>query len=373
MITTRRINEYDTVIVCYVKDNDDKPQPFYLHDEFKPELTMMNRNNLGDYINMALFRSSGRYPVSEKIINAVYYAIVNGKKLTVDNCQADVYQYYENAMSYINRNLPTCFIAEKGARFYVSPTLKKNQRDFIIATGPAGVGKSWLAADFCNTYRFHWPDRPIYLISAKDKDEAFDTYKGIKRIKVEELKEFIGWLPDDEEKDKKKKEKEKEKLEKDRVRAAKKQKITIEELRDDQLMIEGPPSEEKKANDYNQCLFVFDDIEHIKPEELKKRVYDFKAYLTQVKRSSEVDIFLCNHMHMNYRETRDELNECTAVVLYPRAGTVYHMKNYLTKYLALDNDQINRIIDAKHRWVMVYKNHPITVVTENEIWIIKKD
>jgi len=56
--------------------------------------------------------------------------------------------------------------------------------------------------------------------------------------------------------------------------------------------------------------------------------------------------------------------------MFPKSATIYHMQRYLKTHLGLDAVQVNKIINSHYRWVMLYKQHPLTAVTDSEIFII---
>lgn len=375
---------------CYVGPRGDIT-PIYVLNEIDPDKTVY-RKNLSAYIKPKQFKSSNtRYPISEREQHAVHEAINNHIPVTKRDTDPIVYQYYCAIMEDINKRVATQIIAEERYKFYACPTLRHNQRDFIIISGPSGVGKSWWAADYCQTYKSTHPDRPIYLISAKEKDEALDELSYVTRVPYADWTNFFGMMASDERKLQKEKErlereakKERERLEKEaragrgRQRVAAPADVPVRERDPVQIAVAAPPPlpavvgpTVPMRKTWEKCLFVFDDIEHV-PTDMREKVYEFKGYITLTGRSAEVDILLCNHMAMNYGQTREELNECTAVVMFPKSATIHHMNRYLKEYIGLDKDNVAQIINGRFRWVMLNTQHPMTAVTENEVWVVNK-
>ena len=344
------VKEENQRVAIYLKEKE-SPMEIFAQDEIVNDLVIERRGNPTAYIDTELF-TDGRSTARQGIIDAVYHAISNRIVLNASEAHPMVYHYYTIVMHDINKKLPYTMIAEKAARFYPCPTLRKDQRDFVLASGPSGVGKTWFASDYCQVYHWTWKHRPIYLFSAKEKDNVIDKLTYVRRIPREEMDEFIGGLPDDKVKEPAKKKKKKDEAEEESAEPLKR--------------------EIKDMSMFENSLYVFDDIEHLDPPELKTRIYDFKAYLTTVGRSYGVDIVLCNHMSMNYNKTREELNECTSVVLYPLDGSSYHVRRYLTEYVRLHPDIVDEIVDDTYRWVWLVKTHPMTCITENKMWIVKK-
>ncbi len=134
--------------------------------------------------------------------------------------------------------------------------------------------------------------------------------------------------------------------------------------------VEEEEEEKQKDKVFSECLFVFDDIEHVTPD-LRKAVYEFKAKQTALGRSKQVDIILCNHMQLNFHKTREELVECTSIVFFPSINTRLQNKGYLERYAGLNESQISDLLDSGHRWVTLNLKRPISVVKENHIYLIK--
>jgi hypothetical protein len=348
-------------ICFYVKPNEPAIS-FYSHRNLDADMVMMKRDNMVAYINKNIFKEGkARYPISEKMISYIMNAINNNIHPNPRNCDPMVFNYYNLAVENINVKLPITYIAENGCRFYPCPTIREDQRDFTISSAPAGAGKSFLLADYCSTYHFTFPNRKIYLFSHKEVDKALDKLPYIERIPKSEFSTFIDTYSDIAEEVIKKPKKQKKSKDDDEDNDEDTE--TIEEVTTKVII-------EKKS--LENCLVCFDDIEHIKPESLLKKVYEFKTFICEVKRSAQVDVYLCNHMMMDYRRTRAELSEATAIVLFPEAVSDHHMTRYLGEYLCIDAENIERLIDEKNRWVHLYTTHPMVAVTEKEVWMVKK-
>lgn len=365
MITlTKRSPASIRIAVHTLADAEDKKKPLaiYLDGDFDEKfvIPMDSRSNLVAYIDESIFIDGRKkYPVSKDAIDAVYKCIHND--IAPSARDSTILHYYNLAVRDLNRKAPLQLIADRGYRFYACPTMRPSQRDSILVSGPSGVGKSCWATDFCLSYRASYATRKIRLISAKPSDDAFDSISCIERIPQERWNDFICKLPqpqaDPEEAEEALPGEEEEEL-----RPKRKKRKTTKEEEEGQM---------KEIGEFSDSLFIFDDIEHISPPAMKKKIYEFKDYLTQVGRSSGIDMILCNHLSMNYHSTRTELNECTAAVIFPQAGSAHHNARYLQTYVGLDKATTKKILDKHYRWVMIYKQHPITVVSETEIWIVR--
>jgi hypothetical protein len=313
-------------------------------------------SNIIKYLDLKIF-NDGRYPIREGMIDQIKSCIIKNNPPDSSRTNPMLMFYYEKAMENILTNKSKFFYAEPNYRFYPAPTIVTDQRDYIIASGPAGSGKSRFAADAAQGYFFTYSKekRKIYLISAKPKDEALDSLDYVIRLTPEQMEWFMF-------EKKKDKVEEAEEVDEDGKKKKKRKKLLYDEDDVDKDTFKG-------IEEYAKSLFIFDDIEHY-PESLMKDVIRFKKYLVQVGRSSGIDIIYCNHVLRNGQSTRTDLAECSAVVLFPKANTMYHMSSYLKDYLSLDNASIEFITNIKEHWCMIYLNHPMVGVTEQMVFRI---
>lgn len=431
MITTNKGNNNLNTIALYFKD--DLIIPMYINTTVDMEDVIFHRSNLWDYVDKNIFNDIKSSDLQTETKKKCLIAIKRG--ISISSTNGLTGKYFDKSMKCIENKIPSTFIAEPNCRFFPCPTQTKNQRDFIIVTGPSGSGKSWWAADYSQAYHYLYPEREIYLISEKTEDEAFDKLKFVNRVPKKQWEEFFGLSPKEEPKPKERKKRESktqnkiikkkvtptktgevknediilddesdeseimevtqkndivkteitpeteladinEQIKKLQEEAAKKQadinkfKEIFSKMKSIKKKVEVDEEEKKKDKIFSECLFVFDDIEHVTPD-LRKLVYDFKAKQTALGRSKQVDIILCNHMQLNFHKTREELVECTSIVFFPSINTRLQNKGYLERYAGLNESQVSDLLDSGHRWVTLNLKRPISVVKENHIYLIK--
>lgn len=328
------------------------------------------RGEILKYINPDCFKpGGGRYPIKERDVNIVMEAILHENPIGITH--PHLRGVYEAAHSNMIENMKHLFNAEwENGRLFVGPTMRSEQRDYIIASGPAGSGKTYWAADYCQAYDFtHAGKRPIYLVTVKEKCNKFDTLPFVTRVHQSIWPEFMNL----EKLQRTYKQKKNDQRTKSRKRKKKDKEDDKEEEEDDDdkpnELVEGDNIDKLQDKKFAKSLFVFDDIENVS-EKYLGLLNDFKEYLTEVGRESEIDIIECNHMLMDGMKTRRALSECTAVVTFPGVQP-YHVKRYLKEYLAISPSEINKILSDNSRWVMVGKFVPISVVTPTKCWVVK--
>jgi len=84
----------------------------------------------------------------------------------------------------------------------------------------------------------------------------------------------------------------------------------------------------------------------------------------------DVFMLITGHQICNYGQTRDILNECSSVVIYPHSGQKYGQKRVMKEYLGYDRHVMNRIFNLDSRWACLHKRSPQYCLAEGEIFIV---
>lgn len=256
--------------------------------------------------------------------------IIGGHKSTCKTCENNCY-IKDNKGYILNLNTnqkysiittphetKKCNKQSLTGKFKMLPN-QKDERDCIYISGPSGAGKSTFAGDYLKEYKKIYPNNQVLLISKKplNKDVNPNSYKHI-----EVTKEFINKI---------------------------------------------------KIKDLKNSLLIFDDIENISnSKEDLKLVYNIINEMLNVGRSYGISILVISHILCNYQATKNILNECTKVVIFPGAGCDGNYKNYMKRHLGFDKKQVDEILklDPKTRWLMIDKHYPINLLTQNKAKIL---
>lgn len=229
----------------------------------------------------------------------------------------DLKPYLSQAKTKINTNLKNELKLNKG-ELIPMPREIDNQVEFIYIGGPSGSGKSTYAGNYINFYKKMFPKNKVYLFSPKDEDPELDRNK-INRIVIDE-----GLLEDP---------------------------MTVDE--------------------FKNSLVVFDDIKSIIDKKLKKEVERVRDMLLNTGRSSNVYVITTNHQLTDYKETRDQINEASAITFFPGALGHEQIKYVLGRKLGLQKDLINKILTLPSRWVTLYKrSNPKYILHEKGAFLI---
>ena len=190
-------------------------------------------------------------------------------------------------------------------QFQFVPDVEK--RFCIYCTGRAGSGKSYFSSQVMKNYQKLFPEREIYIFSAKSQDED-PCFDGIQATYIDTLN--LDCIPEN-------------------------------------------------SKEIGECLVVFDDCEAL-PVPLRKRVQQFMDDCLLVGRSRQVSCIIITHRALNYGQTFTAINESTHYVFFPNTNTT-QTRNFLIKKEGYSYAESERIMKLPSRWVMLYKDHPVAM------------
>jgi len=190
------------------------------------------------------------------------------------------------------------------------------ERDCIMITGASGSGKSHWTNNYMKEYKKCYKKNKIYFFSKLTEDQSIDK-KLVDRVRID--RDMID------------------------------KPIETEELKD--------------------SLAVFDDVEHIDDDEVKKYLFKLINSILTTGRHYNISIILVIH-YPNAPYTRTMLSECHSFVYFPYSAT--RSVNYaLESYIGVDKKEIKYIKkNIKSRWVLIGKNYPQYVVTEHNLFTL---
>jgi len=195
-------------------------------------------------------------------------------------------------------------------------------RDIIYICGASGCGKSTWAATYIKNFRKLFPDSRIYVLSRLTKDPALDDSKlGIIRIPIND------------------------------------------ELLTDPIDI---------MKELKNCCVLFDDCNTIQNPKLKLMVSKTMNDILECGRHNNIYTLITSHL-INMNEKKDSrtiLNEWHSIVIFPRAGNKYQIRYALKTYFGLSPNKINSILKIHSRWVLINKQYPSYVLSEQMAWTI---
>jgi hypothetical protein len=215
------------------------------------------------------------------------------------------------------------------------PNIQAHETLFIA--GPTESGKTTYGAKYAKEYKKQFPEKKIVVFSSIDADKPLDDLNPI-RIDVT-----------------------------------------------DPEIVENPIEVSEFQDDGVGSLLVFDDYDSIKDKQIRGAVNDLLEEsikrgriksadkLTQdERRLGDLDIVVMGHQLLNYKATRELLNEATSVTLFPAAGSTGQIEQFLKRYMSLNKKMSQRILTLPSRWITIYKRFPNFVMWEKGVFLLSK-
>ena len=197
-----------------------------------------------------------------------------------------------------------------------------NQIEHIYIAGPTGSGKTTWVGEYVKEYKRLFPEQPIWVFSRLNEDVILDKYN-VKRIIL------------------------------------------------DKGLIEGEPINASEFLEGNKgALVIFDDIDTIPDQKINKEVHRIRDDLLEVGRHDNVSVLSTGHQLMDYKRTRNLLNEASAVTFFPKSGSQYHITRFLKVYCGIPTEGIKKILALPSRWVTIYKTYPMYVLHQRGAFLL---
>ncbi len=195
--------------------------------------------------------------------------------------------------------------------------LPSEETERMYIAGKSGCGKSTLAARYMVDYLRMFPQRRVLLFSRHHEEKA---YEGIPHQAIELNDELVD------------------------------SPIDLNEIKD--------------------SLVVFDDTDNLQDKKIKKVLQLLNDDIISNGRKYNIHCLTLAHQLLNYKESRNLLNEANRVVFFNN-GTTFHIKNYLTKYAGIDAQMVKKILGLHSRWICISLGYPMYILHEHGAFLLK--
>lgn len=186
----------------------------------------------------------------------------------------------------------------------------------VFLAGAGLSGKSYLARKLAEDYALQYPDNKIVLISWVEND---------KNLNEKTLgKNFIR-------------------------------------LNIDENILADPID----IKDFHDKLIIMDDIEHFENPYIVKELMRVRNSIVNAGRHNNTDLLCCRQVLMDSKNTRDLLNGVPNIIVFPHSSSRYQLKNYLLKYMMLDSNTVNKLMNVNSRWLLLSNTMPLYALWEN--------
>lgn len=245
--------------------------------------------------------------------------LVDAYKRDVDELDGKLSRKYYDAKRYADES-PRKFLAytRKQSVFPIIDFRKQSQRIFV--SGQSNSGKSYFIAELLKRNKPR-ADQAIFVFSPFKEDKSFrELEKRMIRIDLDAFAE----------------EEEHE--------------FTYDDL---------PPS----------CITIFDDIESSLNPQRAKQLMHLRDIVLERGRHDGISCITVSHNPMGGIKTKASIRESAWLVLFPKTN-VRDAAALLTRYAGFAKHQVDELLDADSRWVVVCKRVPTYWVSQHAIRVL---
>lgn len=250
-------------------------------------------------------------------IDRVRKAVISKKKRGLPHELVDV---FDKAVKMIDDAQRKEITLSGSMTFIPLPQMLESGSERGYIAGAAGSGKSTYVGKYIEQYKKMFPGRPVWVFSRVENDYEIDR-NDVNRMIL------------------------------------------------NKSILQNPISPDELTGK-NGSLCIFDDIDTIPDKKINDAIHKLRDDITETGRHKKITCLSTGHQLMNYKKTRDLLNESNFVTFFPRSGSAYHIRRFLQLYCGLDKINIEKILRLPSRWVTIYKVYPIYVISERNCYLI---
>ena len=287
--------------LALIKGGEYDDEIIHLNSDISKDKKKLDMNSVASMIEN-LYRTMGN-KLNHKQMEVLRESILSNRR----PANRELAQFYDMSMKLMNKNKDKELVLNDGEVIPVFDTTQ--ERSVFMVCGMSGSGKSTFTAKLCKVYHNQYPDNKIILFSNKPSDPVFDRLSYVDRITITE-----DILKDP---------------------------ITLNEL--------------------EKSLVVFDDVECTTNKDIDKELIRISDLILQQGRSYKTSFVYITHQSNNYKATRNILNECHSITVFPAMVTKYSLTYLLKSYFGFDKPEIAKICKLPSRWVTVYKCPPVVL------------
>lgn len=184
--------------------------------------------------------------------------------------------------------------------------------------GASLCGKSYITAQLARDYMKNNKNNRVALFSAVENDSNFDDVPNLYKVNCDDS---ILDNP-----------------------------ISLEELKD--------------------TLCIFDDINSFPNKDITDELNYLRDIIMNTGRHENIDVISTNQVLLDGKKTKASLLNAFQIIGFCHSGGRYQMKEFLKRYMSLDNSLIDKIINLPSRWVIINRVPPVYVAHQKGVMLI---
>jgi hypothetical protein len=126
-----------------------------------------------------------------------------------------------------------------------------------------------------------------------------------------------------------------------------------------------------EASEFADSMVIFDDCDTIANKSHRKEVFKILDQILQTGRHHKISCVLTFHLPSDRQTTRQMLNECHFVTIFPMSVMTKSTKYVLENYIGITPKMMKEIKKLSSRWVTIAKNYPQAILSEKCAYILE--
>lgn len=315
--------------VCRIKGGFNNDKIIYLNQKDNCEKVEMNYSNPIDYFDEDFYKV-GNYKLMstkdrENLRNKMIYELNEESDDDNESYESDnsedmkMQPYIEKLKPIIQAKCKYNIELYDGGKTLICPSTLPER---VYISGQNGSGKSYLSGIYSKEYNKLFPKNKIIIFSVHEKDEAYDDVKKLVRVNLK-----------------------------------------------DEELIKSPLEVPKFKN----SLIIFDDCDRIQDKKIKAFIDSFEIDILTNGRKYGIYVLTLSHMLMDWKNTRNKINECSRIIMFGQSGSKYHITRFLKIHGGLEPQQIKKIFSLPSRWFCISMNYPNYILYDTGVYLLKNN
>lgn len=126
-------------------------------------------------------------------------------------------------------------------------------------------------------------------------------------------------------------------------------------------------------SELKNSLVIFDDIETAQHPQVTKYLYSLMDDIIKNGRHENISVIFCNQQMRMYLKTRNILENMTAIVIFPKYTSKFHLGKVLRDHLDMSPDEMKYAYELPSRWVYIRKICPKYIIHEHGVYIVGRE
>lgn len=123
-------------------------------------------------------------------------------------------------------------------------------------------------------------------------------------------------------------------------------------------------------HELSNSLCIFDDIDRHPNKEVAKELNLLRDKIMNSGRHDNIDLLSISQILLDGKKTKTSLTNAFQIVAFPVSGGRYQLKEFLKRYMSLEHNQIEKVLNLPSRWIILNNCEPMYVLHQRGCFIL---